>query len=112
MLQVNKTSVMNFENAIRGARNPMNSWGRMDSYYDENGNYILGENDLSLAMRLARAGSDHRKYLRMIFVSVDITAPLYWWKEYDTYKISTVANSTSTMRSEEHTSELQSRFDL
>ena len=88
---------MNFENAIRGARNPMNSWGRMDSYYDENGNYILGENDLSLAMRLARAGSDHRKYLRMIFVSVDITAPLYWWKEYDTYKISTVANSTSTM---------------
>ena len=97
MLQVNKTSVMNFENAIRGARNPMNSWGRMDSYYDENGNYILGENDLSLAMRLARAGSDHRKYLRMIFVSVDITAPLYWWKEYDTYKISTVANSTSTM---------------
>ena len=97
MPQVNKTSVMNFENAIRGARNPMNSWGRMDSYYDENGNYILGENDLSLAMRLARAGSDHRKYLRMIFVSVDITAPLYWWKEYDTYKISTVANSTSTM---------------
>ena len=97
MLQVNKTSVMNFENAIRGARNPMNSWGRMDSYYDENGNYTLGENDLSLAMRLARAGSDHRKYLRMIFVSVDITAPLYWWKEYDTYKISTVANSTSTM---------------
>lgn len=97
MLQVNKTSVMNFENAIRGARNPMNSWGRIDSYYDENGNYILGENDLSLAMRLARAGSDHRKYLRMIFVSVDITAPLYWWKEYDTYKISTVANSTSTM---------------
>ena len=92
MLQVNKTSVMNFENAIRGARNPMNSWGRMDSYYDENGNYILGENDLSLAMRLARAGSDHRKYLRMIFVSVDITAPLYWWN-----KISTVANSTSTM---------------
>lgn len=97
MLQVDKTSVMNFENAIRGARNPMNSWARMDSYYDKNGNYILGENDLSLAMRLAKAGSDHRKYLRMIFVSVDITAPLYWWKEYDTYKISTVANSTSTM---------------
>lgn len=97
MLQIDKTSVMNFENAIRGARNPMNSWARMDSYYDENGNYILGENDRSLAMRLAKAGSDHRKYLRMIFVSVDITAPLYWWKEYDTYKIATVANSTSTM---------------
>ena len=97
MIKMERTSVMNFENAIRGARNPINSWNRMDSYYDENGNYILGENDLSLAMRLARAGSDHRKYLRMIFVSVDITAPLYWWKEYDTYKISTVANSTSTM---------------
>ena len=97
MLQIDKTSVMNFENAIRGARNPMNSWARMDSYYDEKGNYVLGENDLSLAMRLAKAGSDHRKYLRMIFVSVDVTAPLYWWKEYDTYKVATVANSTSTM---------------
>lgn len=97
MLRTDRTSVMNFENAIRGARNPMNSWARMDSYYDENGTYILGENDLSLATRLAKAGSDHRKYLRMIFVSVDITAPLYWWKEYDTYKIATVANSTSTM---------------
>ena len=97
MLQVARGSVMNLENAIRGARNPMNSWARMDSSYDENGNYILGPNDLSLAKRLARAGSDHRKYLRMVFVSVDITAPLYWWKEYDTYKVATVANSTSTM---------------
>ena len=97
MLQVARDSVMNLENAIRGARNPMNSWARMDSSYDENGNYILGPNDLSLAKRLARAGSDHRKYLRMVFVSVDITAPLYWWKEYDTYKVATVANSTSTM---------------
>ena len=97
MLKVEKLMAMNFENAIRGARNPMNSWDRSDSYYDENGNYILGENDLSLAVRLARAGSDHRKYLRQIFVSVDITAPLYWWKEFDTYKVATVANSTSTM---------------
>ncbi len=97
MLSLDKTSVMNFENAIRGARNPLNSWARMDSYYDDNGNYVLGENDLSLATRLAKAGSDHRKYLRMVFVSVDITAPLYWWKEYDTYKVGTVANSTSTM---------------
>ena len=88
---------MNLENAIRGARNPMNSWGRMDSVYDAEGNYILGENDLDLARRLARAGSDHRKFLRQIFVSVDITAPLYWWKEFDTYKVGTVANSTSTM---------------
>ena len=97
MLKVERVSVMNFENAIRGARNPMNSWDRMDSYYDEKGIYILGENDLSLATRLAHAGSDHRKFLRQIFVSVDITAPLYWWKEFDTYKVGTVANSTSTM---------------
>lgn len=97
MIKLDRTDVMNLENAIRGARNPMNSWARMDSYYDKDGNYILGENDLSLAMRLARAGNDHRKYMRMIFVSVDITAPLYWWKEYDTYKVATVANSTSTM---------------
>lgn len=88
---------MNIENAMRGARNPLNSWARSDSYYDENGSYILGENDLSLARRLSRAGSDHRKFLRQIFVTVDITAPMYWWKEYDTYKVGTVANSTSTM---------------
>ena len=97
MIKLERTSVMNLENAIRGARNPLNSWARSDSYYNEQGEYVLGENDLSLAIRLARAGSDHRKYLRMVFVSVDITAPLYWWKEYDTYKVATVANSTSTM---------------
>ena len=97
MIKIERTSVMNFENAIRGARNPMNSWARMDSSYDENGNYILGENDLDLARRLAKAGTDHRKFLRQIFVSVDITAPLYWWKEFDTYKVGTVANSCSTM---------------
>ena len=97
MLKVERISVMNFENAIRGARNPLNSWARMDSYYDEKGNFVLGENDLSLAARLAKAGSDHRKYLRQIIVSMDITAPLYWWKEFDTYKVGTVANSTSTM---------------
>lgn len=97
MIKIERTSVMNFENAIRGARNPMNSWDRIDSEYDADGNYILGENDLSLAVRLAKAGSDDRKYLRMIFVSVDVTAPLYWWKEYDTYKVGTVANSCSTM---------------
>ena len=97
MLEISKTSVMNIDNAIRGARNPMNSWARSDSYYDEDGNFVLGENDLSLAVRLAKAGSDHRKYLRQIMVSMDITAPLYWWKEFDTYKVGTVANSTSTM---------------
>lgn len=97
MLSIQRVSVMNFENAIRGARNPLNSWDRSDSYYNENGEFVLGENDLSLAKRLATAGSDHRKYLRQIFVSLDITAPLYWWKEFDTYKVGTVANSTSTM---------------
>lgn len=97
MLKTERSAVMNFEGAIRGARNPMNSWNRMDSYYDENGNYVLGPNDLDLAKRLAHAGSDHRKFLRQIFVTVDITAPLYWWKEFDTYKVGTTANSTSTM---------------
>ena len=97
MIKIERTSVMNFENAIRGARNPMNSWGRMDSHTEPDGSFVFGPNDLDLAMRLAKAGSDHRKYLRMIFVSVDVTAPLYWWKEYDTYKVATVANSTSTM---------------
>ncbi len=97
MLKVERISVMNFENAVRGARNPLNSWGRMDSHYDEKGNFVFGENDLALAGKLARAGSDHRKFLRQIIVSMDITAPLYWWKEFDTYKVGTVANSTSTM---------------
>ncbi len=97
MITIERVSVMNLENAIRGARNPMNSWGKMDSSYDSEGNYIFGENDLDLARRLAHAGSDHRKFLRQIFVSVDVTAPLYWWKEFDTYKVGTVANSCSTM---------------
>ena len=78
MIKIERDAVMNLENAIRGARNPMNSWARMDSSYDENGNFVLGQNDLDLAKRLCSAGSDHRKYVRQIFVSVDITAPLYW----------------------------------
>ena len=97
MLKVERTSVMNLDNAIRGARNPLNSWARSDSAYAADGSYMLGENDLDLARRLAHAGPDHRKFLRQIFVSVDITAPLYWWKEFDTYKVGTVANSCSTM---------------
>ncbi|MBE6538460.1 MAG: hypothetical protein E7671_03235 [Ruminococcaceae bacterium] len=97
MIKIERTAVMNFENAIRGARNPMNSWGKMDSSFDGEGNFVFGENDIDLAKRLAKAGSDHRKFLRQIFVSVDITAPLYWWKEFDTYKVGTVANSCSTM---------------
>ena len=97
MLKVERITVMNMENALRGARNPLNSWARTDSYYAEDGSFVLGENDLALAHRLAAAGSDHRKFLRQIFVSMDITAPLYWWKEFDTYKVGTVANSCSTM---------------
>ena len=103
MIKLERTNVMNLENAIRGARNPMNSWGRMDSYYSDEASeymnpfFVLGPNDLDLAKRLCKAGSDHRKFIRQIFVSVDITAPMYWWKEYDTYKVGTTANSTSTM---------------
>ena len=97
MITFQNTCVMNIKNAVMGARNPMNSWGRMDSSYDEDGNFVFGPNDLDLAKRLRMAGSDHRKFIRQIFVSVDITAPLYWWKEFDTYKVGTTANSCSTM---------------
>ncbi len=97
MIKIERTSVMNLDNAIRGARNPMNSWAKSDSYYDDDGNYVYGPADLEFGGRLCRAGGDHRKFIRQIFVSVDITAPLYWWKEFDTYKVGTVANSTSTM---------------
>ena len=97
MIQIDKTSVMNLDGAIRGARNPMNSWAESDSYYDENGKFVLGPVDIDFGHRLAVSGSDHRKFLRQVFVTVDITAPLYWWKEFDTYKVGTVANSCSTM---------------
>ena len=127
MIKTENIEVWGFEHAIRGLRNPMNSWDKSDSYsryfdktdFDEditdgiiNANcdfilndyddailsgYVIGENDLDLMKRLYKAGTEHRKYLRQIFVSMDITAPLYWWKEYDTYKVGTVANSCSTM---------------
>lgn len=120
MIKIERTSVMDFENALRGMRNPMNSWDKSDSVFMPcpdcgrknrcvlescphgavriaEGCMKLGENDLDLAQRLTGAGSDHRKFLRQIFVSVDVTAPLYWWKEMETYKVGTVANSTSTM---------------
>lgn len=97
MITFERTSVMNMENAMRGARNPLNSWARGDSYVNDKGEFIFGKNDLQLAKRLCQAGNDHRKFIRQIFITVDITAPIYWWKEYDTYKVGTVANSTSTM---------------
>lgn len=96
MIKVENIAVSNFEGAIRGMRNPLNSWKKMDSIFESN-NIIFGPNDLGLAQRLIKSGTDHSKFLRQIFVSMDITAPLYWWKEMDTYKVGTVANSTSTM---------------
>lgn len=99
-MKFENTEVFNFDGAIRGARNPLESWSRSDSYFN-NDNFIIGENDLGLMQRLINAaikeGNSHSKFLRQIIVCVDITAPLYWWKEFDTYKVGTVANSTSTM---------------
>lgn len=97
MIKIERCAVMNMEGAIRGARNPMNSWAKSDSYTMEDGTFVIGDADREFGHRLAVAGSDHRKFLRQIIVSVDVTAPLYWWKEFDTYKVGTVANSTSTM---------------
>lgn len=109
MIKIENIKVMNFEAAIRGMRNPMNSWAKSDSEFED---YVsdyamdtavavpclrIGPNDLALMQRLFKAGTEHRKFMRQIFVSMDITAPLYWWKEVDTHKIGTVANSCSTM---------------
>lgn len=99
-MKFENTEVWGFEHALRGMRNPLNSWDKGDSGYIDrrfNDQFYIGKNDLDLAQRLIKAGSEHRKFLRQIFVSVDITAPLYWWKEFDTYKVGTVSNSTSTM---------------
>ena len=100
-MKFENTKVWGFEHAIRGMRNPMNSWDKSDSCYGNNEigleSYVVGENDLKLMKKLIKAGPEHRKFLRQIFISVDITAPLYWWKEFDTYKVGTVANSCSTM---------------
>ena len=114
MVQIENVDVYGWEAAIRGMRNPKNSWDRMDSFKEcefapcyrcpkddcygpDEGAYTIGPNDLSLMRKLANAGNDHGKFLRMITVTLDINAPLYWWKEFDTYKVGTVANSCSTM---------------
>ena len=106
MIKLEKTDVFGWESAIRGMRNPMNSWDMSDSEFSIENNVRegrfkqsveIGENDLKLMKSLSKAGSDHGKFLRFITVTVDITAPLYWWKEFDTYKVGTVANSCSTM---------------
>lgn len=106
MIKLENTDVMGWEAAIRGMRNPLNSWDKSDSHRDgcrcvplcyKSKDYTIGSKDLDLMKRLRNAGTDHRKFMRMITVYVDVTAPLYWWKEFDTYKVGTVANSCSTM---------------
>lgn len=101
MIKLEKTDVYGWESAVRGMRNPMNSWNKIDSHweYAEDGKptYKLGDADLHLMQTLSNSGNDHAKFLRMIHVTVDVTAPLYWWKEADTYKVGTTANSCSTM---------------
>ena len=109
MVKVENIQTFNFEGAVRGMRNPLNSWDKSDSKWEwipdeirwhagePASKFVIGPNDLGLMRRLYKAGSEHRKYLRQIFVSLDITAPLYWWKEFDTYKVGTVSNSCSTM---------------
>lgn len=99
-MKFENTEVWGFEHAIRGMRNPMNSWEKSDSGYVDkrfNDQFHIGPHDMELMKTLIKAGPEHRKFLRQIFMSVDITAPLYWWKEFDTYKVGTVANSCSTM---------------
>ena len=100
-MKFENTDVWGFEHAIRGMRNPMNSWERSDTTYGLGEDYLndmeIGQNDYNLMARLINGGSEHRKFLRQIFVSVDITAPMYWWSEFDTYKVGTTANSTSKM---------------
>ena len=96
MIKIERVDVFGWEAAIRGMRNSMNSWDKSDTIFDGD-KWCMGENDLKLMKSLVQAGSDHRKFLRMINVTCDITAPLYWWKEYDTHKVGTVANSCSTM---------------
>ena len=96
MIKIENTQVYGFEAATRGMRNPMNSWEKSDSYHEDDA-FVLGKNDLALMKSLVKAGSDHSKFMRMINVTMDITAPLYWWKEFDTYKVGTVRNSCSTM---------------
>ena len=96
-MKFENTEVWGYKHALRGMRNPKNSWDKSDSTFNKDEEIYIGKNDMKLAKTLIKAGSEHRKFMRQIFVSVDITAPLYWWKEFDTYKIGTTANSTSTM---------------
>lgn len=114
-MKFENTEVWGFEHAIRGMRNPMNSWEKSDSGYVDkrfNDQFHIGPNDMKLMKNLISAGPEHRKFLRQIFISVDITAPLYWWKEFDTYKVGTVANSCSTMHKLEDTPITMDCFEM
>lgn len=97
MIKVENVEVFNMEGAVRGMRNPLNSWSKSDSVNEVPFGFNLGEKDLELMKRLYKGGTEHRKFMRQIFISMDITAPLYFWKEFDTYKVGTVSNSCSTM---------------
>ena len=98
MIEFENVEVFGWESSIRGLRSPMNSWDKSDSYINDlTDEFVIGSNDLDLMKKLIAAGSDHSKFMRMINVTLDITAPLYWWKEFDTYKVGTVRNSCSTM---------------
>lgn len=110
-MKFENTQVFNFEGALRGMRNPKESWVKSDSHWSD-GLFIIGQNDLKLAQTLIRAGSEHRKFMRQIIVSVDITAPIYWWKQMDTYKVGTTTNSTSTMHKLSTTPISMERFEL
>ena len=112
-MKFENTEVWGFEHAIRGMRNPMESWDKSDSFIKSPHNYyVIGENDFKLAQTLIKAGPEHRKFLRQIFISVDITAPLYWWKEFDTYKVGTVADSCSTMHKLKDTPITMDSFEM
>lgn len=106
------TQVMNVKNALRGMRNPLESWDKSDSTFWMDGTFELGKNDLTLMTKLIRAGSEHRKFLRQCFISVDIEAPIYYWKEFDTYKIGTTANSESTMHRLKDTEITFDKFEM
>ena len=122
MIKIENVQVFNFDGALRGLRNPKNSWHLSDSYWTHienpetlntaNFEYFIGEKDLELAQRMVLAGTDESKFMRQIFVSFDITAPLYWWKEFDTYKVGTVANSCSTMHKLDSTEITEEMFSV
>ena len=111
-MKIENIYTFNISNAFRGMRNPLESWDRSDSIFTTDETFYLGEKDKELAQRLIKAGNEHRKFMRQIIVSLDLTAPLYFWKEFDTYKVGTTANSTSTMHKLASTPITEECFEL